>query len=162
MNFCGVFTGVLYVYGKHQNGEEASSAIMSYIYEVLNTLEPRDLHSELMVLSSVDKFSIIEGDNINRSSSDGQLSRLGTLLIIISGLITVSIIYYIYIQRKERRLFDTTSSVDGILEGKHHSGGLAKNVRTKTKESGDGGQFIDQDLNFEPFRDRRESRGVLL
>merc|ERR1712025_1551557 len=99
----------------HQHGAEASSAIMSYIHEVLGTLEPRDLHSELVLLSSMDTFSFVEGDTIDYNSnslnsSDGELSRTGVLLIIISVLIALAIIYYIYIQRNERRLLISKSS----------------------------------------------------
>merc|ERR1712194_67589 len=159
-----MFTGVLNVYGKHQHGEEASNTIMSYIYEVLNILEPHDLHSELTSLSSVDKFSVIEGDSINHTlNSEGQPSRLGVLLIIISGFIAVAIIYYIYIQRNEQRLLNSASPVDDMLEGKCNSGALTRNFGIETKKNGDDDEdhFVDDDHNFATFRDKRGSSCVL-
>lgn len=172
VNFCGIFTGVLYVYGRHQHGEDASRTIMAYIHEVLSTLDPRDLHSELLVLSSADTFFTVEGHTINQSlyasnSGDNQLSRLGILLIIISSFIAVAIFFYIYIQRNERRYIDSKLSVDNFLEEKckaiTYPVDSFDNINTKTKKGGDGSdEFIDEDLNFEPYRDGRESSGVLL
>jgi hypothetical protein len=156
VNFCGIFTGVLYVYGKHQHGEEASRGIMSYINEVLDTSEPHDLHSELTFLSSVEKFSVIEGGHTNQSlistdQSGGTLSRLDILLIIVSGLIVVAIIYYIYIQWNERRYDGQKAPVES-----NKAGDLPSYV-----DNGDD-EFIDEDLNFEQYRDDRENSGVLL
>ena len=163
MNFCGIFTGVLYVYGKHQHGDEASRAILASIDEVLNTLEPRDLHSELMMLSSVDTFFTIEGHDLNQSlnmfnSSDDQLSRLGIFLVIISGLIAVAIVYYICIQRNERRYID---SFEENCKAVSNSADLSENIGAETKEDNDAAdKFIDDDLHFEPYRDGRQSIGV--
>jgi len=172
VNFCGIFTGVLYVYGKFQQGDETSRAIMSYINSVFNTSEPRDFHSELTMISSVDRFSFVQGGNMNHSlnftgSNGGQLSRLGILLIIVSSLITVAIVYYIYIQRNEQRHHNSKSSVDRFLDGKrtfiNNPRDLSINIGSGTEvDSDDEGEFIKDDLNFEPYRDGRESSGVLL
>ena len=56
VNFCGIFTGTLDVYGKNQKVEEASNQILSYVNDVLNHPEPSDLHPELSSLSSIDNF----------------------------------------------------------------------------------------------------------
>lgn len=146
VNFCGIFTGVLYVYGKHQHGEEASRAIMSYINEVLDTSEPHDLHSELASLSSVEKFSVIEGGHANASlistdQGEGAVSRLDMLLIIISALIVVAIAYYAYIQWSERRYHGQKDSNN------------AGNLHSQSDNCDD--EFIDEDLDFEPYRDGR-------
>lgn len=151
VNFCGIFTGVLYVYGKHQHGEEASRVIMSYINEVLDTSEPHDLHSELASLSSVEKFSVIEGGHANESlispdQSGGALSRLDMLLIIVSGLIVVAIAYYAYIQWNERRYHGQKDS------------NKAGNLHSHSDNGND--EFIDEDLNFEPYRDGRGNSGL--
>ena len=179
VNFCGVFTGVVYVYGKHQHGEEASRVVMSYIDQVLDTSVPEKLHSELALISSVDELSIIEGStiegNVDRSSIPketnkdvGGLSRLDILLIIISGLIFLAIVYYFYIQWSEREYDDRKSSDVGSSLTKEN----VANIQPKGKSShlsieSEGGdyiedEFIDDDLGFEPYQDDRENNGVLL
>jgi hypothetical protein len=114
------------------------------------------LHSELTFLSSVEKFSVIEGGHTNQSlistdQSGGTLSRLDILLIIVSGLIVVAIIYYIYIQWNERRYDGQKAPVES-----NKAGDLPSYV-----DNGDD-EFIDEDLNFEQYRDDRENSGVLL
>lgn len=151
MNFCGIFTGALYVYGKHQHGKEASRDILSTIDEVLDTSEPSDLHSELTLLSSANQFSAIDGDSTDSmdvssnvpsndsitESTTSSLSRLGTLLLIVGIMVAVAIGYYMYIQRKERRYYNSESEGSGSGEDK----------------------FVDDDLRLEPYRDDRKNSG---
>ena len=184
VNFCGVFTGVVYVYGKHQHGEEASRVVMSYIDQVLDTSVPEKLHSELALISSVDELSIIEGSTIEDSTIEGNadrssipkeinngvggLSRLDILLIIISGLTFLAIVYYFYIQWSERE-YDDRKSLD---VGSSLKKDKVANIQPKGKPShlsieseGDDyieDDFIDEDLGFEPYQDDRENNGVLL
>jgi len=154
VNFCGIFTGVLYVYGRHQNGDETSRLIMSYIDEVLNTSKPQELHPELTSLSSVDKFSVNGNDRKNRSTG-GKVSNVGVLLIIISFLIAAAIGYYIYIQRNERKI--------GNPSGLHDESRRTRNVVAGSEgyESSDD-EFVDDDLDFEPYRDEGLSSVVPL
>lgn len=172
VNFCGIFTGVLYVYGKYQQGEENSRAIMSYINRVFDTTNPHDLHSDLTMLSSVDKFSIVQGGNMNQSldftgSNSGQISRMAILLIVISSLLTVAALYYAYIQINEQRYHKSKSSVDRFSEGKHKfiskKGDLSINIGSDKEEDSDNdGVFIQDDLRYEPYQDGKQSNGVLL
>eukprot|EP00536_Pseudo-nitzschia_multiseries_P008223 jgi/Psemu1/305581/fgenesh1_kg.206_\ len=154
VNFCGIFTGILYAYGKHQNEEETSRAVMSYVKSALDVSEPQALHSELAMISSIDEFSSIEGLNTNLSSTEVQttgdvrdeLSRLDTLLIIVSGLIFLAIIYYFYIQWDERRRY--TNDRNGI------SSNLS--IESEGKDF-DRDRFVDEDLGFEPYDEDEEN-----
>ena len=176
VNFCGIFTGVVYVYGKHQYGEEASRVVMSYIDQVLDTSVPQELHSELALISSADEFSTIEDNDTNRQSIPkeinhdvgGGLSRLDILLIIISGLIFLAIVYYFYIQWSERRYDDPKSSVGGSSLTKDivaNNDPKGKSSHLSIESEGDDyieDEFIDEDLGFEPYKDDRVNNGVLL
>mmetsp|Transcript_19462 Transcript_19462/g.40954 ORF Transcript_19462/g.40954 Transcript_19462/m.40954 type:complete len:350 (-) Transcript_19462:126-1175(-) len=156
INFCGIFTGVLYAYGKQRNEEETSRALMSYIKKVLDTSESHDLHPELAMITSVDEFSSIEGFDIYPSTAKqmnivegGGLSRLDTLLIIVSGLILLAIFYYYYIQWDERRRYNdrkTTSSNQSI--------GSERGVYIED-------EFIDEDLEFDPYLNGGENNGTV-
>jgi hypothetical protein len=168
VNFCGVFTGVLYIYGKHQHGEETSRSIVSQIYEVLDNSEPRHLHSELTLLSSVDKFSVVERDNnqfaANSNNNGVALSRLDILMIIISGLILVAIIYYIYIQRRERKYDNPQLPINDSLRRKRELIDYPHDLSSRISSDSDDSEkdeFIDE-LNFKRYRDERCSGGVLL
>lgn len=169
VNFCGFFTGVLYVYGKHQHGEETSRAIISQIYEVLDNSEPHDIHSELTLLSSVDKFSVVERDHnqfaANSNNIGVVLSRLDILMIIISGLILVAIIYYIYIQRRERKYDNPQSPINDSLRRKRelidYPHDLSSRISSES-DDGDKDEFIDEELDFKRYRDERCNGGVLL
>lgn len=117
VNFCGVLTGIVYVYGRYQHGENAALTVLSYIERVLNTDDPSNIHSELAAIKKVDEHTQISGtiggnvfedDNpTSNSGSDDGLSRVGILLIIIACLLSVAICYYIYIRRSERKTTDT-------------------------------------------------------
>lgn len=120
---------------------------MSHVNEVLDTSKPRALHPELTLLSSVDKFSVANGGDVNQPLvTDESLSRLDILLIIVSVLIAVAIMYYVYIQWNERRCFDQNAQDMSV------------------KSEGDNGDdlFVDEDLNFAPYRDGREDNGAVL
>jgi hypothetical protein len=117
VNFCGIFVGVVYVYGKHQQGDEAALLVTSYVDQILDTTKPQDIHSELVALHIVDYYSSIDaqGGGSNSSSSQtnddsGGLSRLGILLVVIACLLFLAITYYIYIQWRERQVSDTMFS----------------------------------------------------
>jgi len=152
VNFCGIFTGLLLVYGKHQNGEETTQAVMSYIHKVLDTSAPHDLHSEVSFISSVDQFSAIEGGYVSQfpgvqaTDIDGRRSRLDILLIIISGLIVVAIVYYFCIQWNERRYDDTKLPIDGL-----------SSPRKRLSH-----EFIDEPQEFEPYMDETAKNGFFL
>ena len=155
VNFCGIFTGILYAYGKQRNKEETSPALMSYIKKVLETSEPHDLHPELAMITSVDEFSSIEGFNIYPSATakqtnivkGGGLSRIDTLLIIVSGLILLAIFYYYYIQWDERRRYNDRKTTSSNL-----SIGSEGGVYIEDK-------FIDEDLEFEPYLNGGKNKG---
>lgn len=146
VNFCGIFTGALYVYGKNQNEQEISRKIMSYVNEVLDTSEPRELHPELTVLSRVDKFSEVEGAN-KLDSEKGTMSRLDVLLVIVSAMIVAAMIYYVYIQRNERKFFDPKSAVGNERE-------LPSDISIVSEGKHDNDdRFIDEDLHIKQYRD---------
>jgi len=149
VNFCGIYTGIVYAYGKHRNEEETSRAVTSYVNQVLDVSEPQLLHSELAMISSIDEFSSIKGLDVNKPSTEKQttgaarteLSRLDTLLIIVSGLIFLAILYYFYIQWDERKRYTTNRDV--------MSSDLSFNAKGKNFDDGD--RFVDEDLGFEPY-----------
>lgn len=148
------------MYGKNENAEEASTLIRSYVNDVLEKSEPRDFHSELSLLSRVDKFSDIEGGYMNRSSgftndATNQLSRLEILLIIISGMIVAAVVYFIFLRRQERKYSGAKFSVD-------NKGDMQRDIRNEFEgASDDEDEFVDEDLGFEPYRDNRRSGTVL-
>ena len=160
VNFCGIFTSALYVYGKIQDEKETSREIISYINGVLETSEPRDLHSELTLLSKVDELSEVEGGDTAQSSgsgtnyTEGKLSRLDLLLIIISVLLLAAVIYYIYIQRNERRHNNPKSTVND-------TGDSSSNIGVGFEGNDDEDKFVDEDLEFKPYRDSLKSGAVL-
>jgi hypothetical protein len=155
VNFCGVFTGEGYVYGKHQHGDKASLTVMSYIDQVLNTSVPQELHSDLALIFRVDEYSTINGEMIHTSTStpkeiihnDGDgMSRLDVLLIIVSSLVFLAIIYYFYIQWSERKYDNSKSSASDSY--------LTNNIAVNNQ----GNDCIDEefvddddDLSFEPY-----------
>lgn len=100
VNFCSVFSGVVHLYGRHQNGDEASHNVLSYINEVLNVPVPSDLHSDVASIFGAEEYSTIDGNA--KETSSQQLSRFDTLLIIISSLIFLAIVYYLFLQWSER------------------------------------------------------------
>lgn len=100
MNFCSVFSGVVHLYGRHQNGDEASHNVLSYINEVLSVPVPSDLHSDVASIFGAEEYSNIDGNA--KETSAQQLSRFDTLLIIISSLIFLAIVYYLFLQWSER------------------------------------------------------------
>lgn len=139
------------MYGKNQNEQETSRSIMTYINEVLDNSEPHELHSELTLLSSVDKYSEVGG-----GYTKSTMSRLDILLIIVSTLIVAAIMYYVYIQWNERRYYNPKSSVGDNRD-------LSRNIRTESEGKDEGGDiFVDEDLQFQPYRDDRKSGAVVL
>ncbi len=151
VNFCGIFTGTVLVYGKNQNEQETSRTIMTYINEVLDNSEPHELHSELTLLSRVDKYSEVGGGYTNST-----ISRLDILLIIVSALIVAAIMYYVYIQWNERSYYNPRSSVGDNRD-------LSHGISIESEGKDDGGDvFVDEDLKFQPYRDDRESGAVVL
>ena len=151
MNFCGIFTGVVYVYGKNQNKEEASHVVMSCVEQVLDTSMPQELHSELASISSADEYSTI-GDNANETGNDTNgLSRLDILTIIIASLLFLAIAYYFYIHWSERNYDSTESSKE-------------KSIKLGNEPEEDNNLedvFVDDDdLGFESYRDDAENDGI--
>lgn len=154
VNFCGIFTGTLDVYGKNQEVEEASTLILSYVNDVLNHSEPRDMHPELSSLSSIDKFYTNQSFD-STDDATKQLSRLDILLIVISAMIVAAVMYYIYLQRKERRYGGANFPSDSKGDPRQDVGIEFEGGSDRRDE------FVDEDLNFEPYRDSRKSVTVL-
>jgi len=150
VNFCSVFSGVVYLYGKHQHGDEASFTVMSHINQVLNTSMPSELHSDLALIIGVDEYSTINGNMINSSipketinSDVVELSRLDILLIIVSSLIFFAITYYFFIQWSERKYDDSKSSASDSY--------LTDNITLKNQEDDCiEDEYID-DEHFEQY-----------
>lgn len=148
------------MYGKNQNFEETSTLILSYVNDVLENAEPGDIHSELSLLSRVDKYSDIDRGYMNRSSgftndTKNQLSRLEILLITISVMIVAAVIYFIFLRRQEGRYDGERSSVK-------NEGDMQRDIRNEFDGASDNeDEFVDEDLSFEPYRDNRQSGTVL-
>jgi hypothetical protein len=113
VNFCGIFTGVVYVYGRHQGGDEAARNVRSYIDKILKTEKIKEIDPELAAIEPVEEYSSInaagESDSSSSDDDDG-LSRLGILLIVIASILALAITYYFYIQWSERNLGGTIFS----------------------------------------------------
>ncbi|VEU43017.1 unnamed protein product [Pseudo-nitzschia multistriata] len=156
VNFCGIFTGIVYVYGKHQNEEEIFQAVMPYIDHVFETTNPRGLHSELAMISRVDEFSSTASFDISQTPTEnqvkhisrGELSGLDTLLIIVSGLIFLSILYYFYIQWDERRRYPDHKVASNSL-----------NVRSGDDYIED--EYGANEVEFDQYQDNVQSNGIL-
>mmetsp|Transcript_29109 Transcript_29109/g.32667 ORF Transcript_29109/g.32667 Transcript_29109/m.32667 type:complete len:351 (+) Transcript_29109:169-1221(+) len=150
VNFCSVFSGVVYLYGKHQHGDDASLAVMTHINQVFNTSVPSELHSDLALIFGVDEYSTIDNNMIHSSIPKETinndvvgLSRLDILLIIISSLIILAITYYFFIQWSERKYDDSKSFASDSY--------LTDNITLKNQEDDCiEDEYIDDDL-FEPY-----------
>lgn len=129
VNFCSVLSGSVFIYGRHQQGEGAALSVLSYIEKVLNTADPKTIHSELAAIKSVVEYSMVSGgmgassfvddhpQSHNSSSSGGvELSRVGILLVTIGCLVFVAICYYIYIRWKEHKATDALLRKRGIFQ----------------------------------------------
>jgi len=157
VNFCGIFTGVVYVYGKNQNGEEASQVVMSCVDQVLDKSIPQELHSELASIFRVHEYSALEDSTnwtheTNETSNDANgLSRLAILTIIIASMLLLAIVYYFYIHLSERNYgnvdFSKEKSVHLFIEHEDES---------KLDD-----EFVDEDLDFESYQDSTGDDGVL-
>lgn len=113
VNFCGVISGSVYVYGRQQEGEDASLKVLTYIDKVLTTDDPTSIHSELAGIKARKEYTKVSGtiggkyfEDANPTSGDG-ISPVGILLVIIALLLTIAIAYYMYIRWIERKEVDT-------------------------------------------------------
>jgi hypothetical protein len=120
---------------------------------------PQELHSDLASIFGVDEYSAINGEMIHSSTStpketihdDGDgLSRLDILLIIVSSLVFLAIIYYLYIQWSERKYDESKSyASDSYL-----TNNIAVNNQGDdfTDDEFVEEEFVDDDdLSFEPY-----------
>ena len=112
------------------------------------------MHPELSSLSSIDKFYTNQSFDSDDDTAK-QLSRLDILLIVISTMIVAAVMYYIYLQRKERSYGGSKFPADS-------KGDIRQDVGNEFEGgSGSRDEFVDEDLNFEPYRDSRKSVTVL-
>jgi hypothetical protein len=111
---------MVYVYGKNQ-GPNSASDVKSYA-DLVFQLNPQDIHSDVVALTTAVEYSEITGtqessgnSNKNGESSDDGLSRVGILMIVIAAMLVLAISYYIYIHWSEREYGDTMFSAGGSV-----------------------------------------------
>ena len=162
-NFCGVVTGTVYVYGRHQDGKDASLQVLSFIEKVLNVVDSTTIHSELLAIKPVKELNKVSGtingkafEDNNPGGNDGGLSRTGILLVVIACLLVCAIAYYMYIRYVERKESDTMmasppSKKRQQIQWRRPMRGLNKKFFQKSSSSSSSSlsssKFKDYDVN---------------
>ncbi|KAG7356285.1 hypothetical protein IV203_000971 [Nitzschia inconspicua] len=116
INFCGIFVGVVDVFGSHQHDGEAPQLVKSYIDTVLQPSDPKTIHEEVAAIRLSDQLTLINASSgnfvypVNQDSDYQGLSSVAILMIVVSCMLVVAIVYYLYIQWNERKFGDTMFS----------------------------------------------------